>query len=167
MMLGYFQAPRGRQVIFFLFTAPALIGAAATSGLCPISPPAGPSPVSPSIVIAPPHPNVSWPAMAIVPTESNIAHAEAARMAASVRKKIMGSNAKRWKGLNIYVFNDVKSAQRFKAYQDKRQGRPLQAPDFVRLTPIWPKALAFYTYSQGRERVSYPRLDPKGWWKKR
>jgi hypothetical protein len=162
-MLSHFQVLKGKHVISFLITASIQTSGAALSISLPVSPPN--CPISPFTVVAPPYPNALWPSMAIVPTRA-LSPMQAASLAAFARQQIISPVAKRWKGMNIYVFSDVKSAQVFKTYQDKRLWRPLQEADYTRLTPIWPKALAIYTYSQGRAKVLYPSKSPKGWWKK-
>jgi hypothetical protein len=156
MMSSHFQVPKSQQIIFalgVLAVTPILSGAAAPSSSPPAPPPA--MVTSPFTIVAPPYPSVSWPTMAIVPTRP-VSPAQAAQIASFARKQISPSNAKRWKGLNIHVFSNMKAAQTFKAYQDKLWGRPLKNADYARLAPLWPKALAFYKYSQGQEKVIIP-----------
>jgi len=101
--------------------------------------------------------------MAIVPNKPGISPAAAASLAKFARGQF--GAVKTWKAMQVFVFPDVATANRFNAYQTKRKSWPLQENDYVALKKLWPKVLAFYEYRNKREKVLRPARNPSGWWK--
>ena len=169
-MLQNSQATRSYWcAISFLTAVLILVGAVAPSCSPEREPPPPWVPVpepyipSPFALIEPPNPTRPWAVLAIVPTPLGRPQ-QAASLARFTRKNIRKSP--KWKGMTIYVFSDAKSAQVFRNHQKERRGEPLQQADYAALTHIWPKALACYIYSQGKEKVLYPSKNPKAWWRR-
>jgi hypothetical protein len=114
-------------------------------------------------IVVPPNPKFDFMTMGIVPaptfplTKTN----SAINLAAYAGQKI---DKRRGQGIGIFVFKDVKSANVFKTFQLRRQGRPLRKVDFVSLQSLWPKTLAYYESDKGKKRFYFPSKAPYSWW---
>lgn len=106
-------------------------------------------------------PNRKWPiaTVGIVPTQPNIAPAQAAKLAATLGRRMKGS----WKNTHIYVFSDAQAADAFQQYQRGRDNAPLEPNDYSQLQNVWRSTLARYEISNGVESIRYPQQNAN-WW---
>jgi hypothetical protein len=87
----------------------------------PIAPP-------PFSVVTVPNPKSKEGVMAIVPTKSDTP-ARAASLAAFAGRPFRKNST--WRAMQVFVFADNKSAQRFKVYQVKRRNQSLRSVDLT------------------------------------
>jgi hypothetical protein len=71
----------------------------------------------------------------------------------------------RYKFVEVFIFEDMASATAFRDYQAKRQSRPLQTSDYLKLTHLWRKTLAYCALTSRSKTLSTPRREPSSWWR--
>ncbi len=136
----------------------------------------GPAPGAPAVAQVPqrfpyqmlgsPNPNASTATVAIVPTENDLTEGQARGLATFAHRQI--SRAKKWPAVEIFVFNDVPSAQAFATYQNKNlRTRSMSDGDYTnpQLAALWPKAIVRYYSRNERVWVTSPRGSSGNFWK--
>jgi len=135
--------------------------------------PAGPLPAPdntkpidnvPYSMVAPPNPEYDFATMGIVSTEGDVTEAQARGLALFAGNQI--KKVKPWKGMDIYVFNDMQAAQAFADFQNPRRGQMLGPAQYAdpALMSVWPKAVARYYVLGGKPTWASPRSNPSGFW---
>jgi hypothetical protein len=145
----------------------------------PAPAPGGPNPVGPSaptpgevtkaegipyqLVVAP---NLRYSAatVAIVPTQNNVSPAEAKALATLAQQRIL--QKKKFAPVEIFVFNDEKSAQILAGYQRRRRGAPLTAEDYSSpdLAPAWKSVIIRHRNDGKRTAYTFPQIQPNSFW---
>lgn len=155
--------------------APAPAPAATQPPVSTVVGPSGPAPSVPASVVTPqrfpyqmlgsPNPNASTATVAIVPTENDLTEGQARGLAAFAHRQI--TKAKKWPAVEIFVFNDVESAQSFANYQNRLRGAALTESDYTSstLTALWPKTLVRYYSRNERVWITSPRTNIGSFWK--
>ena len=124
-----------------------------------------PVPIRPAVfrVIAAPDSDGATLVWGIVPGDPKTSPTSAASLAKYAFTMMRAINKK---PVHIFVFADKATGQAFNRYQHRRRAASLAQRDYVALKKLWPRTLAFYEFSGGRERVVYPSRAPQSWWKR-
>ncbi|HEY0074340.1 MAG TPA: hypothetical protein VGB77_09580 [Abditibacteriaceae bacterium] len=149
---------------------PPAVQAAAPSGANPVGPSAptpgelGVAQKTPYQLVAAPNLRYSAATVAIVPTQNNVSPAEAKALATVAQQQIL--QKKKFAPVEIFVFNDEKSAQTLAAYQRRRRGAPLTASDYSSpdLAPAWKSVIIRHRNDGKRTAYTFPNLQPGSFW---
>lgn len=101
---------------------------------------------------------------AIVPTVTDAKVGEAKALAGMAHTQL--NSLKKFAPVEIFVFNDERSARVLAMYQSKRRGAPLTSGDYQspELVAVWKEVLVRYKSEGGRQSYSYPKDNPSNFW---
>lgn len=164
--------PSGGQVVVPNKPAgdPPPIQAAGPSGANPVGP-QGPTQTemtkaekTPYTMIATPNLRYAGATVAIVPTQNNVSTGDAKALAALAHQQIL--QKKKFSPVEIFVFNDERSAQILASYQRRRRGAPLTTSDYTAsdLAPAWKSVIVRQRVVGKHTTYSSPQANPTNFW---
>jgi hypothetical protein len=116
-------------------------------------------------MIAAPNPRYPTATIAILPTQNDVNESQARGLATFAHRQL--DKVKKFDRVEIFVFNDPKSAQEFATFQNERKGAPMTSDlyDSPRLAAVWPKSQVRYLSSNNRVSYTSPMRNPTAFWK--